>query len=52
MKPQDLLLAATFVGGLAAFAIGAALIYLPAGLMVGGATAVTAAVLYARGRGE
>lgn len=52
MKPQDIILVAAFVGGLAAIAVGAAIVYLPAGLIVAGATAVASAVLYARGQGK
>lgn len=38
-----------YVAGLAVFAIGVAMIYLPAGLMVAGASATASAVLYVRG---
>lgn len=52
VKPRDIILVAAFVGGLAAIAVGAAIVYLPAGLIVGGVAAVAAAVLYQRGQGE
>jgi hypothetical protein len=45
---EDALLAAGFFGGLAAIAAGVTLIYPQAGLIVGGALAAGAAVLYAR----
>lgn len=39
-----------FLAGLALVAAGCALIFLPAGLIVGGAQLTVGAVLYARGR--
>jgi hypothetical protein len=52
LSRHDLLVAAVFVAGLAAFAAGVALIFLPAGVMVAGASAAGGALLYVRGGGS
>jgi hypothetical protein len=43
--------AIAFFGGLGLVALGVAMVYAPAGVIVGGAELTTMAVLYARGRG-
>lgn len=45
---ESLLLTLTFLAGVAAVAVGAGLVYLPAGLIVGGLLAVLCAAGYAR----
>ncbi len=43
------MLTTAYVGGVAAVAVGAGLIYPPAGFITGGTLSATSAVLYARG---
>lgn len=45
---ENSLTAAAFLGGLALVALGVAIIYFPAGLIVGGLQLVTGAALYSR----
>ncbi len=49
MKSRDAILGSVFVAGVAVFALGVGLVYLPAGLMVVGAASITSVVLYCRG---
>lgn len=49
MKSRDAILGSVFVAGVAIFALGVGLVYLPAGLMVAGAASVASVVLYVRG---
>lgn len=44
----DARLAVAYVGGIAVTAIGVALIYMPAGIIVAGASSVASAIAYAR----
>jgi uncharacterized membrane-anchored protein YitT (DUF2179 family) len=44
------LLTLAYIGGLGLLAFGVAMIFVPAGLIVGGGASVASAVLYARGR--
>jgi hypothetical protein len=45
-------LTAAYTGGLAAIAAGTALVYVPAGVIVGGLLAAGSAVMYARNGGR
>ena len=47
---ESAIVAAVFLAGLALIAVGTALVYLPAGLIVAGAGCTALAVLYERGR--
>jgi len=49
LRSPDLYVALAFAGGLLSLAVGCALIYLPAGLIVGGLAAAASALFYARG---
>lgn len=48
---SELLLDIIYMAGVAAVAVGAGLIYLPAGLIVGGALAIVSVYLFVRGGG-
>lgn len=48
LRSESVLVTAAYVGGLGLLALGVALIYLPAGLIVAGLTSAATSVLYAR----